>query len=437
MRIVATLALASLGVLGLTLPGVAQSYGASSDAARSVSVPKRVAPQRLAPAEDAAPKAARENVQSTDVQPAEAQPSDAQSSDAKPSNDTIQPVITVTQPAAAMTQRTFVPTEKVGPAYGTAQPQAAPAQQSAFSTSEKLLDWVSNYRKHPNLWRVPSAVHAMREYGLFGDEEKEWFCIGFIAGILGNNPKDGPKLVSQMFPMPDKEQEVIIRAIAYSGRPDWRDLLEKFSAQMPLRRPLIDDFLNGKRPTLMDLPLDHGGAPGIYALWGYYIATGQYQPVMRIMDALRWSKNKEDSGFSFRKIFSGWGTDPSAVDKITTGGTAKWTLASYAERDRELIKLYRSEYERQPEEIAKPLKDVIEAAELFESEKIRKDQFGAIEDAQQRQLSSEAGMSKGMTAGSLAIATGCVAATALGQAQIAVPCVIGGALYSGAAKLGR
>ena len=44
-------------------------------------------------------------------------------------------------------------------------------------------------------------------------------------------------------------------------------------------------------------------------------------------------------------------------------------------------------------------------------------------------------MTKGATAGSLAIATGCVAATALGQAQIAIPCVIGGALYSGAAKL--
>jgi hypothetical protein len=133
--------------------------------------------------------------------------------------------------------------------------------------------------------------------------------------------------------------------------------------------------------------------------------------------------------------FQGWGSDPSAVDKITTGGTAKWTLASYAERDRDLINLYRAEYERQPEEIAKPLKDVIEAAEIFESEKIRKDQFGAIDDAQRAQMSNEAGMSKGATAGSIAIATGCVAASALGQAYIALPCVLGGALYTGAVKL--
>ena len=48
---------------------------------------------------------------------------------------------------------------------------------------------------------------------------------------------------------------------------------------------------------------------------------------------------------------------------------------------------------------------------------------------------NEAGMSKAATAGSIAIATGCVAASALGQIYIAVPCVIGGALYTGAMKL--
>jgi len=311
----------------------------------------------------------------------------------------------------------------------------APEPQGAFTSPERLMDWISNYRKHKNPSRVPAAVHAMQDFGLFADEEKAWFCTGFIAGVLGSNPKDGPALVPRMFPMPDKEQAVIIRAIAYSGRPDWRELLEKNSSRMPLRRPLIDDFLAGKRPALMELPLDHGGSPGIYALWGYYVATGQYEPVVRIMQALRWSKNKEDSGFSFRKVFSGWGHDPSAVEKITTGGTAKWTLASYAERDRQLLSLYRAEHARQPQEIAKPLKDVIEAAEIFESEKIRKDQFGAIEDAQKQQMTNEAGMTKGATAGSIAIATGCVAATALGQAYIALPCVLGGALYTGAVKL--
>ena len=438
MRTTATLALAAIGVLAIVLPCAAQS-GAVSVAPKTSSMSKSpVSPQRLSPPETPAPqsvagdKGAREDLAAPEEMAPAPQPAAVSPQQVGPRPFVPpRPAPQYAAPESAAPQHVYAPATNL-PGYGSPAP-AAP--QSEFSTAERLLDWVSNYRDHPELWKVPSAVHAMLDYGLFTDEEQRWFCIGFIAGVLGTNPNDGPALVTRMFPMPDKEQEVIIRAIVYSGRPDWRDLLEKNSSRMPLRRPLIDDFLNGTRPKLMDLPLEQGGAPGVYALWGYYVGTSQHEPVMRIMQALKWSKGAEEGGFSFGKIFSGWGSDPSAVDKITTGGTAKWTLASYGERDRELIGLYRAEYERQPPEVAKPLKDVIEAAELFEAEKIRKEQFGAIEDAQRAKLTADAGMTKGMTAGSIAIATGCVAATALGQAQIAVPCVIGGALYSGAAKL--
>lgn len=415
MRIFALIALASCGVLGLSFSADAQTGTSPVAPTRTLSVPKQSTPQLLAPPQ---------------LEPVPAAPTPARETRSDPL-----PTVVVPQPVEMVEPHPMRDYAPVVQEAAPGPPSASPAPH-AFSTPDRLLDWMSNYRKHPRPSLVPAAVHAMFEFGLFSEEEKQWFCIGFIAGVLGNNPKDGPKLIAQMFPMPDKEQAVIIRAIAYSGRPDWRELLEKNSSRMPLRRPLIDDFLNGKRPILMQLPLDTGGSPGIYALWGYYVATGQHQPVLRIMDALRWSKNKSDSGFSWRKIFSGWGNDPSAVEKITTGGTAKWTLASYAERDRELLALYRAEQASQPEEIAKPLEDVIEAAEAFESEKIRKDQFGAIEDAQRQKMTSDVtGTTKGVTAGSIAIATGCVAATALGQAQIAIPCVIGGALYTGAAKL--
>ena len=410
MRIVALIALASFGVLGVALPCAAQT---ETVVPRTVTVPKQASPRLAAPQRFAPPEpqgaAAPQQVQAPSpyALPAPSAP--------------VQVYATTPQPMPA----------SVAPA------QASPEPQGAFTSPERLMDWISTYRKHPNPSRVPAAVHAMQEYGLFTDEEKAWFCTGFIAGVLGNNQKNGTSLIAKMFPMPDKEQAVIIRAIVYSNRPDWRELLEKFSSRMPLRRPLIDDFLQGKRPTLMDLKLTDGGAPGIYALWGYYVATGQHEPVVRIMQALQWSRNKDDGGFSWRKMFTGWGGDPSAVEKITTGGTAKWTLASYAERDRTLLDLYRAEYDRQPATISRPLKDVIEAAQAFESERIRKDQFGAIEDAQKKQMTNEAGMSKGATAGSIAIATGCVAATALAQPEIAIPCVIGGALYTGAVKLMR
>jgi len=426
MRTATTLALAAIGVLSAALPCTAQS-GAVSVAQNSSSVSKSTTtPRRLGPPESPA-------VQSSDV-------GTAASDDVAPT-PTPQRAMVKTQAIRPAAPQQVAPQHiyarpTLTPAPANTAPVGARSPQSEFSSAERLLDWVSNYRDRPQYWKVPAAVHAMLDHGLFKDEEQRWFCAGFIAGVLGTNPKDGPGLIPHMFPMPAKEQEVIIRAIAYSGRPDWQDLLRKNADKMPLREPLIEDFLNGRRPTLQTLELELGGAQAVYAHWGYYAASGQHEPVVRILPALKWSKGADEKGF-FSKLTSGWGSAASNVDKVTTGGTAKWTLASYAERDRDLIKLYRAEIPNQPEEIAKPLKDVVDAAELFEAEKIRKEQYGAIEDAERSQLTSEAGMSKGMTAGSIAIATGCMAATALGQAQIAVPCVIGGALYSGAAKLSR
>ena len=404
MRIVALAAFAC--ALGLSLPCAAQSETEQAELPQTSTVAKQsrpealsrpATPQLLAPPEESLPAANA-------------------------------PVITHASPPQ--------PIPAPLPVLASPEPEPIEPQRSegSFSTPERLVDGVYNYHAHPTPWRVPAAVRAMRELGLFTDEEKGSFCTGFIAGVLGANPKDGPALVGKMLPMPDKDQAVLIRAIAYSGRPDWRELLTKYKDRMALRQPLIDSYLSGKAKTLMEVDLSDGPSV-VYTLWGYYVATGQYEPVVRIMQALRWSKNKNDGNFSLKKIFSNWRNDPSAVDKISTGATAKWTLASYAERNRDLLSLYRAEYERQPKEIAQPLRDVIMSAELFESEKIRKDQFGAIEDAQKMKATNEAGMSKAATAGSIAIATGCVAASALGQIYIAVPCVIGGALYTGAMKL--
>ena len=398
MRVVALAAFAC--ALGLSLPCAAQSETTQAELPQTSSVAKQsrpAGPQLLAPPEESLPAANA-------------------------------PVITHASPPQPIPAPVPV---LVSPEPEVTQPQRS---EGSFSTPERLVDWVYNYHAHPTPWRVPAAVRAMRELGLFTDEEKGAFCTGFIAGVLGANAKDGPALVGKMLPMPDKDQAVLIRAIAYSGRPDWRELLTKYRDRMPLRQPLIDSYLSGKAKPLMEIELSDGPSV-VYTLWGYYVATGQYEPVVRIMQALRWSKNKNDGNFSLKKIFSNWRNDPSAVDKISTGATAKWTLASYAERNRDLLSLYRAEYEHQPKEIAQPLRDVIVAAEAFESEKIRKDQFGAIEDAQKLQATNEAGMSKAATAGSIAIATGCVAASALGQIYIAVPCVIGGALYTGAMKL--
>jgi hypothetical protein len=182
MRMLAFILLASFGVAGTVLPCAAQSTIVTGP--QSITVAKQATPERLAPpqAETASPPV---QVLTTKPTPLPVSP---------PGNE-----------AYAPQSQAYAPPEKPMPA-ASSPAQASPDLQGSFTTAERLMDWISNYRKHPNPSRVPAAVHAMEDYGLLRDEEKAWFSTGFIAGVLGSNPKDGPALIPRMFPLPDKEQ---------------------------------------------------------------------------------------------------------------------------------------------------------------------------------------------------------------------------------------
>ena len=116
----------------------------------------------------------------------------------------------------------------------------------------------------------------MSDLGVFRDMDQAGIYVGFMAGVLQTNPKRAEDLVAKMFPMPPEDQVAIVRAIAYSDLPDWKDLMLKFVERMPARKALIDRFVYGKQPTLKQMALDAGTAP-LDTLWGLYFATGSYR----------------------------------------------------------------------------------------------------------------------------------------------------------------
>ncbi len=114
---------------------------------------------------------------------------------------------------------------------------------------------------------------------------------------------------------------------------------------------------------------------------------------------------------------------------------AKWTLASNAARDKDVLDICRSEYETQPKEVRGVLHEVITAAESYETGRIRKDALAAIEELKRKGPTPKTtGWGLALQAAPTAIAVGCVAATALGQVEVGVPCLVSGVLSSAAAK---
>lgn len=300
-------------------------------------------------------------------------------------------------------------------------------QSRDFKSSDAILRFIYGYRAQPEVDRVPAAVRAMDQSGAFKDPESAGIYIGFIAGVLGSNPSKAEHLIGKMLQIPHENHWVIVRAVIYSGLPQWKALLGKFAVRMPTRRVMIEKAVTGKTPTLDDSALDSDAAL-LDTLWGYYFATGSSAPILRIVSVLPWSKD-DDSIFKLP-----WSKDKMTVEKLTVGNMAKYTLASNATRDVKLLAILKQAVGRQPEKTAAILKEVIEAAETVETARIRKDALAAIETFKRKGSSHNRKLSWWGHVGEGAIAVGCVVAAATGQIQLGIPCVVGGAASSAALR---
>ena len=322
---------------------------------------------------------------------------------------------------------------------------AVPPEIDPRASLSVVQQWIYNYRAKPDYAHVPAAVRVLFHSQTFKEPENAGIYLGFIAGAIGSNPAKAEQLVTGLFPLPPEDEWVIVRAIAYSGLPDWRNLLRKVAPRMPGRKVMIDAYLAGTLPTLANIPLEEK-QPGMIdklrgtftrnpfakddrkvklrlafannqdlldTLWGYYFATGSHLPVLRIMQMLPWSKSRD------------------TLDKLTVGSMARYTLASYAVRDAGLREFLRSELPKQPEAIKAPLGEVIEAADTVQLSAVRKEALAAVEELKTKGSDARRNLDFWGQVGVGAVALGCVSAAALGQVAIGIPCVIGGSASQG------
>jgi hypothetical protein len=313
----------------------------------------------------------------------------------------------------------------------------ASAPNATLSSTQSILKWINAYRHKPEPDALPAVVRALSGMQAFKDAESSGPYIGFIAGVLGDNPDRAETLIAKMLPIDPADHWVLVRAIAYSGLKDWREMLATFVDRMATRRTMIDQYLDGKLPTLEQIDyraekpgmLDkikvslHLEKPNkkvaldptpelIDVLWGYYLATGGYAPIEKILKLLPLANDHDN------------------VDNLTTGSAAKFTLASNAVRDTDLLGMLKWSLKSQPQDVAVVLKDVIQTAETVDTVHMRKESLAAIEELREKGPSSKRELSGWGQIGQGALSMGCVVAAATGQIELGIPCVIGGAAYT-------
>ena len=284
-----------------------------------------------------------------------------------------------------------------------------------FTSPDQIQRYMKEYRTKPEPKRLPELVQALSGMGVFREIESTGVYVGFMAGVLGSNRESAETLIKGMFPLPPEDQVAIIRAIAYSGLPDWKVVLEAFTERMPARRVLIDRFLTGKTLPLDKLGLETGPMT-LDTNWGYYFATGDFTPVRRIISALAWTK------------------EPNDIEKLTIAGMARWTLANNAMRDVDLGRFLEAEILRQPKPVAAALRDIVEAAQTFEVARVRRDAVAAIDELKAKGPENKRNLQWWAQAGTTLISLGCIVAGATGHVEFGLPCIIGGPLSSAAGK---
>lgn len=318
--------------------------------------------------------------------------------------------------------------------------QAAPAAAPPFSSLSSTVEWLNTYRAERPAALAPLAIRALSLHGGFKEPEAAGVYVGFIAGLIGANPDRADALIDKMFPLHEEDQWAIVRGIAYSGHPHWKDLLRKYADRMPTRASMIAQYLDGRLPTLDRLSIKP--SPTTFermrealrvdwfdadrnkpkpakiepdqiildTLWGIYLASGSCDPVLTIVAMLPWSMDKDE------------------VDRLTVGSMAKYTLAMNASRDPNLLYLLKHlrNGKYQNKETVKVLDEVIEAAETANAGSLRKSALAAIEQLKMKGPHYKQQLSTWGKVGQGALAVGCVAAAATGHIEFGLPCVIGG-----------
>lgn len=326
--------------------------------------------------------------------------------------------------------------------------EAASLAKTSANSPEAGLKWMKEYRDKPDPRQVPTLIRTLSERGIFSDPETSGVYLGFLAGVLRSNPRNAKSIAAKTLPLRFPDQWLLIRAIAYSGLPHWTKVMLHVSPKLPNRQLMIGYYLTGKLPTLDEIRLEPKRAKPFDKLknifkretyfgekkvknpeitfathpelidvhWGLYFATGDDEPIERIVTLLPWSKERDN------------------VDKLTIGGMAKFTLATNASRDAKLLRALRRISTRQSETVLPLLMEVIVAAETADTRRIRKEALAALEELRQKGPGSKRDIAWWGQVGQVTLSLGCIGAAVTGQAEFGIPCVVGGALSSAALR---
>ena len=137
---------------------------------------------------------------------------------------------------------------------------------------------------------------------------------------------------------------MVILGIWYSGAPDSLPMLQRIGERYPVQAESVRKF-RAEPPVRMTPSNADGGLTHLDGLWGYFMATGDEAPVIRVIETLKWASIRGD------------------IRKLAVGGAARWSLTSNAVQHSRVLEICKAQVPLQPPAVASVLREVIAKAE--------------------------------------------------------------------------
>src|SRR6201993_3002066 len=89
-----------------------------------------------------------------------------------------------------------------------AMPPPGMARPGEYMSVTDVQKFMYEYRTRPNLARVPAAIKALSRFGTLKDPEGSGIYLGFIAGVVGTNPRKADDIINKTLPLTPQDQWV-------------------------------------------------------------------------------------------------------------------------------------------------------------------------------------------------------------------------------------
>jgi len=140
-------------------------------------------------------------------------------------------------------------------------------------------DWINSYYKSPSPNRFIPEVRDMVKEGALKRKKSKLFIIAFLSQVMRANPDKIEGWLEEFENIDDDQKSVLYASAWYSHTEQALRFFKQRKLHKYLEQPALDILaLKVDNPSVLDM------------LWGYYFATGEEEPIRRIITAFDYSK---------------------------------------------------------------------------------------------------------------------------------------------------